>query len=108
MGRARLATNSSPIVVVACSAARAAGVFRRDDEIKFEPDQFARQPGEPLHPPVCGSVLDDDVLALDLSDLAQALPEGVDFSRGPGRSIEQVPDTGDVTGRLRMGNARRG
>lgn len=47
-------------------------------------DQFARQPGEPLDPPVCGSVLNGDVLALGIAPLAQSFRErrrGVTASR---------------------------
>jgi hypothetical protein len=49
-----------------------------------------------------------DAVTLDVPELAQPLPEGVDFSRGPGRAIEQVPDTGKLADRLRVGNDRRG
>ncbi len=44
--------------------------IRGDDEIELETNQFARQPRGPLDPPVCGSVLNGDVLALDIAFLA--------------------------------------
>ena len=63
------------IVVVACLAARAAGVLRGHDGINLERNQFGRKSGEPLGLPLGRSVFDHDVAALDLTELAQSLPE---------------------------------
>ena len=70
------------IVVVASFAARTAGAVLRDDDVDFEMNQLGREVGEPLILPLRTSVLDDDVLALDLTELAQPLPECLDAPGG--------------------------
>jgi hypothetical protein len=48
----------------------------RHDDVHLEPNQLGRQVGEPLVPPLRIPVLNDEVLALDVVELAQTLPEG--------------------------------
>jgi hypothetical protein len=42
--------------------------------------------------PPCVSVLDGNVLPLDVTVLVQPLPEGVDFWRRSGRAVKQETD----------------
>jgi hypothetical protein len=41
----------------------------------LEPDEFGRQVGEPLGSPFCIAELKDEVLPLDITELAQTLSE---------------------------------
>ena len=70
---------------VAFLAATAAGVAHRHDDVHLEPDQLGREVGQPLEPALRKSILDDDVLALDLAELPQALPERVEYGAAAGR-----------------------
>ena len=85
-GRARLATSpaatASPtgamtigIVVVACLAARAPGTAVGHDDVDLEPHQLGRELGKPVVLALRPAELDDEVLALDVAELAQARPE---------------------------------
>ena len=47
----------------------------RDDHVDGEPDQLGREDGKPLDLIPVVSTLDDDVLALDVPELAQPLEE---------------------------------
>ena len=60
-------------------------------------------------PTMSVSVLDGDVLALDVAELAQALPEcrSVRLSRRCGFGRKQDTDPGHSPRRLRLGNERR-
>jgi hypothetical protein len=57
------------------------------DDVHLEPDQLGCEVGEPLGPPLRKSVLEDDVLALDVAQLVQLLSECLTGVRG-GRSPE--------------------
>jgi hypothetical protein len=60
----------------------------------LELDQLGRQVGEPLDPPLRPTVHNDEVLAFDIAELTQPLPEGVD--RGvairAGKARTEPPD----------------
>ena len=47
------------------------------NHVHLEPDQLGRQVGEPLVLPLRIAVLNDEVLALDIAEVAQTLPEGL-------------------------------
>ena len=51
---------------------------RRQDDVSLEPDCFRHQPGEPIVPAFGPAVLDVDVLAFDVVEIAQPLAKGVD------------------------------
>ena len=65
------------MVRVACWAARMAAAASRDNHVHREPDQLGRQVGEPLCLPLRIAVLYDEVLALDIAEVVQTLPEGL-------------------------------
>ena len=65
------------IVVVACLAARAAGVPLRHQDIHLETDQLGREVGEPLELPFRPAVLQDEVLAFDIAERAHSLQESL-------------------------------
>ena len=65
------------MVLVACLAARAAGVPGGHDDINLERNQFGRESGEPLELPLGISVFDHDVAALDVTEVTQSLAEGL-------------------------------
>src|SRR5262249_5671816 len=50
-------------------------IGRHHDQIHFQPDQLRGDTGKPLVPPLCVSEFDDEVLALDVTQLAQSLLE---------------------------------
>ena len=120
-GRARLATSPAPtgspttamtmgIVVVACLAASDRRIRPRHDDVDLEPDQLGRESGEPLVLSLRPSVLDHDVLALDVAELAQPSPERLDEMlgrHGRGRGHEEA-DPIDLPRLLRLGGERRG
>ncbi len=78
-----LTTMTMGIVVVACWAARIADRPVDHEDIHLEPDQLGRERGEPLSLPVGIAVLQDDGLALDVAEVAQPVPEGLDAGRVP-------------------------
>jgi hypothetical protein len=54
----------------------------RDDDVNLELDQLCRKIGEPVKVPFRESVLDEDVLFLDIANLAQPLSEYIGAARG--------------------------
>ena len=54
------------------------GRIRRDDEVDLETGQLGRQTRQSLDLPFRRSVLNDDVLTLQIAAFAQSLPEGVE------------------------------
>src|SRR5262249_3717474 len=58
---------------------------RCDDQVHFEPDQRARQVGQPVDPILRISIVDDNILALNPPELAQPLPERLKQGRSVGR-----------------------
>jgi hypothetical protein len=77
------------------------------DDVDIHTDKLGGKPRVSLELPVREPILDGNALTLYVPELAQALPEGVDLSRASGRAIEQVPDPGNLAGRLWVGNYRR-
>lgn len=71
--------------VVACRAPRGGGRCAGHDEVDLEPDQFPGQLRKPLDPALGGSILDDDVLSLDVAALAQPPSERVECRARLGR-----------------------
>ena len=53
-----------------------------DDNVRLETDQLGRKLGQSLDPPARKSDFDGNVLPLDVAELAQPLPEGVELCRG--------------------------
>jgi hypothetical protein len=51
--------------------------------------------------PACKSILDGNVLPLDVTVLPQSLPESLDFRRGSGRAVEQEANPVDFPCLLR-------
>jgi len=49
----------------------------RDNHVDIEPSQFGRQAKQPLDVSIRASVLNDDVLTLDIAELTQSLPKGI-------------------------------
>jgi hypothetical protein len=62
--------------------------------VDVEPDQLGRQVGEPFILSLCPTVLDDEVLALDIAEVAQPLPEGIDrgITIRAGKARTEPPD----------------
>ena len=65
------------IVLVACLAARAAGVPPRHDDVNLQGNQFGRKSREPLELSLGIPVFDHDVAALDITEVTQSLTEGL-------------------------------
>ena len=94
------------MVVVACLAARAAGVPEGHDDINLERHQFGRQSGEAVVLPLGISIFDYEVATLDVTEVAQPLAEGLLEVRGTiGRQVAYSRDLGRL---LRLGGERRG
>src|SRR5207245_2873431 len=74
------------------------------DDVYLETDELRREVREPLGPPLCISVLDDDVLALDVAELAQPLTER---AIGTGRSLLETTYPGDLPRLLCLNGERR-
>ena len=80
------------------------------NHLHLEPDQLGRQVGEPLRLALRIAVLDDDVLALDVAQVAQTLPEGLHTCWGrDGRGERRTEPTDPVHFRrlLCLGDERR-
>jgi len=48
-----------------------------DNHVHLEPDQLVRQVAEPLETPLRVAGLNDEVLALDIAEVVQTLPQGL-------------------------------
>src|SRR5262249_12231202 len=81
-----------------------------DNDIRLGTDQFGRKLGQSLDLSARESVLDGNVLPFDVPELLQSLPEGANFRRGPGRTVMEKPDPGNLrlARPLRLGGERRG
>ena len=66
-------------IVVVASLGRQSGwrAPSRDDHVNLEPDQLGREFRQALGLPLGGPELDDEVLALDVAELAKPLAEGL-------------------------------
>ena len=76
------------------------------DDIHLEPDELGGELGKTLKLTLSIAKLDDDILALDITQVAQSRPERFDTG-GPcrGRGDSQKPDPGDGRSRL-LGESR--
>src|SRR6266545_4547182 len=81
---------------------------RCNDDIDLEPDQFLRQAGEPLEPPLGPAVFNNDVPALDPTQIAQPLTETFEGMRPHGRTVPQKTDAVDFPCLLSLDTERRG
>jgi len=79
----------------------------RNDDVDVETDQFGREAGEPIRPPLGVPVLDDHVLAVDVAQLAQPLLKGLEERCGARISPRQISDPVHP-GLLPDGHERRG
>jgi hypothetical protein len=95
------------IVLVASLAARRLRNHRNND-VNLELDQLCRKISEPVEFPFRESVLDDDVLSLDIAKLAQPLPESLVAGQEPSgcRARRQVTYPGDLARLLRARRQR--
>src|SRR5262249_26105374 len=81
----------------------------RYDDVDLEPDQLAREVGQPVGPALRESIIDDNILTLDPPELAQSLPERVEYGRrhtGSRRRKNTYPR--HLCRLLRAGGERRG
>src|SRR5215467_15596004 len=58
--------------------------YHRNNNVNIELDQLRRKLRESIKPPVGKSVIDDDVLSLDVAKLAQLTPEFIVVVQWPG------------------------
>ena len=73
-----------------------------DDDVNLETDEIGCEVREAIAPALRIAVLDADVLALEPSEVAQALPECLVPERGIGRrEYREQPYAGDFGRRLR-------
>ena len=121
-GRARLATSPTPdriasathrtmgIVAVACLAARATGVLRVAAMTStLSADQFGRRERAAARGcPRAKRHSIDEVLALDVAEVTQALAEGLGEVRARRAPAVRDSRSGDLPRRLRLGGERRG
>ena len=78
------------------------------DDIYLERDQFGRNSEEPLGFPLGSSVLDDDVAALDVTEVTQSLEEGLWRMEITSRTNCQPAYSSDLGRLLRLNRERRG
>src|SRR5262249_61044584 len=77
-------------------------------DVHLEADQLGREVGEPLVLPLRPSVLHDDVLALDIAQVAQPLLEGLAICTANKRGARTEPaDPVYLSRRRRLGGERR-
>ena len=96
----------TPITGIAFGCARG-GFGGCHDHINSESHQFGSETGKSLDPPVGGPEVDDNILTLDIAQLAQALIKSLGEGR-PSRSNMQIADPRDPAYRLHRGGERRG
>jgi hypothetical protein len=79
------------------------------DDIDLERDQLGRESGEPVGLPLGISVFDQEVAALDVTEVTQALEEGLSGTGIAGRpAVERQPAyASDLVRLLRDGERRR-
>jgi len=83
----------------------------RHDHIDLEPNEFSRKGGKAFDIVAVISTLDDDVLAVDVAELAQPLEECAPDMPGlwaRHRSATEYADSKDLRLQLRLGDHRRG
>jgi hypothetical protein len=77
------------------------------DDINLERNQFGRKSGEPIEFPLGISVVDHDVAALDVTEVAQSLTEGLWRVGTSGHVAPQVAYPSDLGRLLGLGSERR-
>jgi hypothetical protein len=80
-------------------------------DVHVEPNQLGREGGEPVSVVAVESTLDEDVLALDVSQLPHPLEESLPGAPGPRAVRRRAPQKAypiGFCGRLRLGDERRG
>src|SRR4029450_9588719 len=66
----------------------------REVDVGLEPDQLGRQGGQPVIVPIRPSRFDDEVLALDVAEVTESLPQGLELARvAGGRRDAEEADT---------------
>ena len=77
-------------------------------DVHLETDQLRHELGEPVSLPFCKAVRHGDVPALDVPEVAQPMPEGLDAGREiRGRARNEQTEPGNVRRLLRLGSERR-
>jgi hypothetical protein len=85
------------------------GRRRGDDDVHLQADELGGERRQPFRSALCKPVLDCDVLAFHIAQLAQPLPEGLELTRESGeRAGREETDPGDLRRRLRLDAERRG
>ena len=79
---------------------------RRDDNIDLEPDQFFGQFTHTLGVALGPSIFDDNVPAVNISEVAKTLTESFDAIRRSRRTVPEKTDAKNLSGLLRTGNRR--
>ena len=78
-----------------------------DEDIDIATNKLRQQPGETFVSSLRPLELNDNVLALDIAEVAQARPKGLHRFCGPdGSRGTQKSDPGDLAGRLRARRER--
>jgi hypothetical protein len=90
IGKAHSDDGDRSRAVLRCQGRRRRG---RDDDVHLEPDQLGCEIRQAVEAALRGSVLDDDVLALDPPELAQPLPERLEDAgiRGERAAVALAP-----------------
>ncbi len=84
-----------------------AGVAMADDEVNREANQLRGEPGKALEPPIGAASLDGDVLAFDVTELAQSRPQGLKLACRSAAEVDREPaDSVIPPGLLRVGCER--
>jgi hypothetical protein len=80
--------------------------IRSDDDVRIQTHQLGGELGQSFDLAACEPILDSDVLALDVPELAEPSLKRVDFLRGPRRAPMQKADAGNLPCRRARGNER--
>jgi hypothetical protein len=80
----------------------------RDDHVDREPDQFGGELGQSFELPSCPAELDDEILSLHVSQVAEAVAKRLRVLGVSSRRVaSEIADAGNLPGRLRLGDERR-
>jgi hypothetical protein len=78
------------------------------DDVELETDQFGDHHGQPLEARFRQPRFDDEILALDVAELAEMLPKRLQIPRFGGVRVSEVADAPDLRRRLRLAGERQG
>ena len=82
---------------------RRSGRAPGNDDVHLQANEFGGERRQPLRPALCEPVLDRDVLAFHIAQLAQSLPEGLEEIRVVGgRAGREETDPGNLRRRLSL------